>query len=68
MIREQKRKDIQDVLRKQGIGSGSKTMIGSYQKAVSVVMEKLGKEEWDEADQLVGVWNTTKAPLEVQAE
>ena len=68
MIREQKRKDIQDVLWKQGIGSGSKTMIGSYQKAVSVVMEKLGKEEWDEADQLVGVWNTTKALLEVQAE
>ena len=43
-------------------------MIGSYQKAVGVVMEKLGKEEWDEADQLVGVWNTTKAPPEVQAE
>ncbi|KIM58937.1 hypothetical protein SCLCIDRAFT_27642 [Scleroderma citrinum Foug A] len=68
VIREQKRKDIQDVLQKQGIGSGSKTMIGSYQKAVGVVMEKLGKEEWDEADQLVGVWNTTKALPEVQAE
>ena len=68
MIREQKRKDIQDVLRKQGIGSALKTMIGFYQKAVSVVMEKLGKEEWDEADRLAGVWNTTKAPLEVQAE
>ena len=43
-------------------------MIGSYQKAVGEVMQKLSKDDWDEADQLAKVWNTTKAPLDVQAE
>ena len=42
-------------------------MIGSYQKAVSGVMQKLSKDDWDEADQLAEVWNTTKAPPDVQA-
>ncbi|KIM54144.1 hypothetical protein SCLCIDRAFT_137428, partial [Scleroderma citrinum Foug A] len=62
VIREQKQKDIPDVLWKQGIGTGSKIMIGSYQKAVGEVMQKLSKDDWDEADWLAEVWNTTKAP------
>ncbi|KIM51066.1 hypothetical protein SCLCIDRAFT_33768 [Scleroderma citrinum Foug A] len=67
-IKEQKQKDIQDVLRKQGIGAGSTIMIGSYQKAVGEVMQKLSKDDWDEANWLAEVWNTTKAPPDVQAE
>ena len=43
-------------------------MIGSYQKAVGEVMQKLSKDDWDEANWLAEVWNTTKAPLDVQAE
>ena len=42
-------------------------MISSYQKAVSEVMKKLSKDDWDEADRLAEVWNTTKAPPDVQA-
>jgi hypothetical protein len=40
--------------------------IGSYQRAVTAVLENMGKTDLDEAQATVDLWNKQGAPAEVQ--
>lgn len=46
--------------------STDKEYLGSYQKAVSTVVENMTEEDRQEADDLVELWNKNGAPSDMQ--